>query len=201
MLSVFDIPTFIHAYGYVGIFLIVFLESGIFPPLPGDSLLFTAGLFASVAGFNIILLLLIIFFATFLGATLGYTVGFHMLKLQNKFFFNKILKQENIERAEKFFEQYGKKAVTFARFVPFMRTFIPIVAGVTKMDYNSFLRYNAVGAFLWSFIITFAGYFLGQTFPIVKDYLWVVVVLIIVVSLIPFVAEFLRHKSRNKKKI
>jgi membrane-associated protein len=200
MLEVFNIPQFIHTYGYIGIFLVVFLESGVFPPLPGDSLLFTAGLFAGAAGFNIILLLISIFIATFLGSILGYHVGVHLIKLHKYSLFRKLLKQENVDKAHKFFERYGKVAITFCRFVPFMRTFTPIVAGVAKMNYFSFLRYNAIGAALWTSILTLLGYFLGRTFPTVKDYLFMIVILFVVISLVPIFLEYLRQK-RNAKRV
>ncbi len=199
MFDVFNIPEFIYSYGYIGIFIIVFLESSIFPPLPGDSLLFTAGLFASTAGFNIFILIISIFIATFLGGIMGYHVGIHLVKLHKYAFFRKLLKQENIDKAHAFFVQYGRLSVTFARFIPFMRTFVPIVAGVANMNYKIFIKYNLIGATLWSTTVTLLGYFLGRTFPVVKDYLWVVVVLIIIVSLVPVALQFAHHHIKKRR--
>jgi membrane-associated protein len=200
MFDLFNIPQFIHSYGYIGIFIIVFLESGVFPPLPGDSLLFTAGLFASAAGLNIVLLLVAIFLATLFGALLGYEVGVYLIRLQKYSWFRKILKQQNIDKANAFFAEYGRLAITFARFIPFMRTLVPIAAGVAHMDYKAFLRYSILGSALWSSLVTLLGYFLGRAFPAIKDYLWVVALLIVFVSVIPFIIEFTRRKVSKRKK-
>lgn len=197
MLEIFDIPHIISTYGYLGIFIIVFLESGIFFPLPGDSLLFTAGLFAVAFGLNIYFLVPMIFLATFLGGLAGYEVGVNLIRLQHYRFFKKFLKPEHINKAHQFFDKHGKMAVIFCRFVPIVRTFVPIAAGISKMHYSAFLRYSVVGSFLWSFIITLLGYFLGSIFPQIKDYLWVVVVLIIIVSLLPIIWEMMRERKEH----
>ncbi len=194
----FDLTSFIGSYGYIGIFIIVFLESGIFFPLPGDSLLFTAGLFAVAFGLNIYYLVPMIFLATFLGGLAGYEVGINLVRLQNRRFFKKFLKQEHIDKAHKFFDKHGKMAVIFCRFVPIVRTFVPIVAGVAQMHYSAFLRYSVVGSLLWSSGVTLLGYFLGSIVPQVKDYLWVVVVLIIIVSLLPIVWEMRRERKKHQ---
>lgn len=201
MINVFDIPNLLHIYGYIGVFIVVFLESGILPPLPGDSLLFSAGLFASVSGFNIYFLISSICIATFFGSLLGYEIGFHFTKLRNYSFFKTMLSQNNLDKAHKFFEDHGKMAVIFARFLPFMRTFVPIVAGVAKMNYRSFLRYTAIGAIAWSTVMTLLGYFLGSIFPWIKDYLSIVVLLIVFVSILPFITEFVRRKFFSKRKL
>ncbi|MFZ1019620.1 MAG: DedA family protein, partial [Minisyncoccia bacterium] len=129
MTHLFDITYLITTYGYLGIFVIIFLESGLFFALPGDSLLFTAGLLASVYGFNLSFLIFIIFLATFLGGLGGYEIGVYLEKLRTFSFFRKILKQEHINKAHQFFIKYGKSAIVFSRFVPVVRTFTPIVAG------------------------------------------------------------------------
>ncbi len=196
MPHIFDIANIISSYGYVGIFIIVFLESGIFFALPGDSLLFTAGLFALAFDLNIYFLVPLIFVATFLGGVVGYEVGVHIVRLQNLRFFKKILKKEHIDASHKFFEKHGKMAVMFSRFVPVVRTFVPIVAGVAKMDYKPFIRYSLVGSALWATVVPLSGYFLGSIFPQIKDYLWVVVVLIILFSVAPIIYEMV--VSRRK---
>ena len=193
----FDISYLITTYGYVGIFIIVFLESGIFFALPGDSLLFTAGLFALAFSLNIYLLVPLIFVATFLGGVVGYEVGVHIVKLQNFKFFKKILKKEHIDDAHEFFEKHGKMAVIFSRFVPIVRTFVPIVAGVAKMDYKPFIRYSLVGSVLWATVVPLSGYFLGSIFPQIKDYLWVIVVLIIIASVAPIIYEIWRSEKKD----
>ncbi len=193
----FDLTHFISTYGYIGIFIIVFLESGIFFPLPGDSLLFTAGLFAVAFNLNIYFLVPMIFVATLLGGLAGYEVGINLVRLQERRLFKRFLKQEHIDKAHQFFDKHGKMAVIFCRFVPIVRTFVPIVAGVAKMHYRAFLRYSVVGAFLWSFIVTLLGYFLGSIVPGIKDYLWVVVVLIIIVSILPIAWEMMRARKKH----
>jgi membrane-associated protein len=193
----FDLTHFITTYGYVGIFIIVFLESGIFFPLPGDSLLFTAGLFAVAFGLNIYFLIPMIFVATFLGGLAGYEVGINLIRLQNRRFIGRFLKKEHIDKAHKFFEKHGRMAVIFCRFVPIVRTFVPIVAGVAQMNYYAFLHYSLAGSLLWSSIVTLLGYFLGSIIPGIKDYLWVIVVLIVIVSILPIVWEMRRGRKKH----
>ncbi len=195
MTDFFNIPYIITTYGYLGIFLIVFLESGIFFPLPGDSLLFTAGLFASAFGLNIFFLVPMIFVATFLGGLAGYDIGAHLVKLQNVAFLRKILRQDHIDKAHIFFNKHGKFAVTFCRFVPIIRTFVPIVAGVAKMNYSSFIKYSIAGSALWSTVVTLLGFFLGLAFPAIKSYLWVVILLIILASLLPVIFQMVRDEK------
>jgi membrane-associated protein len=197
MTHLFDITYLITSYGYLGIFIIVFLESGILFALPGDSLLFTAGLFASAYSFNLFLLILIIFVATFFGGAVGYEIGVYLEKLKKFSFFKVILKQEHIERAHQFFDKYGKFAIVFSRFVPIIRTFTPIVAGIARVHYKFFIRYSLIGSVLWSTIITLAGFFLGKAFPVIKDYLWVIAILVVLVSLIPILVEIIKNRRRN----
>jgi membrane-associated protein len=197
MLEIFDIPYIISTYGYLGIFIIVFLESGIFFPLPGDSLLFVAGLFAGAFSLNIFFLIPMIFVATFLGSIAGYKIGKHIVKLQKYSVFRKILKQDHIDKAHEFFNKHGKMAVIFCRFVPIVRTFVPIVAGVAEMHYSSFIKYNLIGAALWSTFMTLLGFFLGSIFPGIKDYLWVVLVLVVLVSVLPIVWEVMRKQKKS----
>ena len=142
MLELFNIPYLLTTYGYAGIFAIVFLESGIFFALPGDSLLFTAGLLASTTYLKLYILIPLIFISTFLGGIAGYYIGVHIHRLRKYAFFQKILKEEHINKAHDFFIKYGKTAIIFSRFVPIVRTFTPIVAGVVRMDYKNFLKYS-----------------------------------------------------------
>ena len=189
-----DITYLVSNYGYWGIFIIIFLESGLFFALPGDSLLFTAGLFASAYGFNLVFLIMIICLATFLGGLGGYEVGTYLEKLRRFSFFRIILKQKYIDRAHDFFMKYGKFAIIFSRFVPIVRTFTPIVAGIARVPYKFFVKYSLISSVLWSTTITLMGYFLGRFFPVIKDYLWVVTILVVLVSLIPILAEILRRE-------
>ncbi len=198
MFHLFDIQHVIGTYGYFGIFIIVFLESGIFFALPGDSLLFTAGLLASLFSLKIYFLIPLIFVSTFLGGIVGYEMGVHIERLRRFAFFRRMLKPEHIEKTHKFFEKHGRFTVIFSRFIPVVRTFVPIVAGVIKMDYKLFLKYSLISSVLWSTIVTLVGYFLGQIFPHIKDYLSYMIFLIIVVSILPIILE-IRQERKEKK--
>jgi membrane-associated protein len=195
MLQLFDIPYLITTYGYLGIFIIVFLESGIFFALPGDSLLFTAGLLASVFSLDIWVLIPLIFVSTFLGGIVGYEIGLHLEKLSHYTFFRKILKQEHLDKTHKFFDKHGKFTVIFSRFVPIVRTFVPVVAGAVRMNYKLFIKYSLISSFLWSTTITLLGYFLGQIFPHIKNYLSYMVILIVIVSTLPIFYEMMQEKK------
>ena len=184
-------------YGYLGIFVIIFLESGLFFALPGDSLLFTAGLFASVYNFNLFLLVIVIFFATFLGGLGGYEIGVYLDKLRRFSFFRLILKEEYIEKAHEFFEKYGKFSIILSRFVPIVRTFTPIVAGIARVPYKFFVKYSLISSIFWASIITLAGYFLGRIFPFIRNYIWVIAVLVVLVSLVPILIEVIKSWRRG----
>ena len=198
MNHLFDITYLINTYGYLGIFIIIFLESGIFFALPGDSLLFTAGLLASVFGLKLPLLIFVIFLGTFLGGIAGYEIGIYLEKLRKFSFFRKILKQEYLDKAHKFFNKHGKSAIVFSRFVPIIRTFVPVVAGIIRMPYNFFIKYSLISSLLWSTIVTLLGYFLGRAFPIIKDYLWVIAISVVLVSLIPIFMEMIQDRRKNR---
>jgi membrane-associated protein len=182
--------------GLVGIIAVVFAESGLFFGffLPGDSLLFTAGLFASQGSLNIWWLVIGCAIAAIAGDSVGYTfgkkVGPKLFSREDSFFFHK----KHAERAKAFYEKYGKKAIVLARFVPIVRTFAPIVAGIGGMAYKTFLSFNVIGGMAWTFLLTLAGYFLGRAFPTTEKYLNYIVILIIVISIIPIVIEWLRER-------
>jgi membrane-associated protein len=195
--ALLDIPHLIATYGYMGIFAIIFLESGLIFALPGDSLLFTTGLFVSVYHFNLVFLIALIFLATFLGGLMGYEIGKYLEYLRKFSFFNKILKQEYINKAHEFFAKHGAYAIIFSRFVPILRTFTPIVAGIALVPYKFFIKYSLISSILWATTITLAGYYLGRIFPQIKDYLWVVAVLVVLISLIPIFVEMFKHKRRG----
>ena len=195
MAELFDIPYIIGTYGYLGIFIVIFLETGIIFPLPGDSLLFTAGLLVAVLDLNLFILIPVIFVASFLGGLLGYEIGVNIEKLRRYSFFKKYLKEEHIIRAHVFFNKYGKLAIIISRFIPMVRTFISIVAGVARMHYNQFIRYTLISSAIWSVSVTLAGFFLGQIFPQIKDYISFIVVVIIVVSILPMIFEYFRRNE------
>jgi Uncharacterized membrane-associated protein len=198
MADLFNIPYLLSTYGYIGVFIIVFLESGIFFALPGDSLLFTAGLLASGLGFNLGLLIPLIFVATFLGGIAGYYIGIYIETLHRFKFFQKVLKREHIDTTHKFFDKHGLSAIVLSRFVPIVRTFLPIVAGIAKMDFGKFIRYSLFSSIVWATSITSAGYFLGIKFPWVKDYIHYAIFLVVLVSVIPVVYEWLRVRREKK---
>lgn len=183
-------PQFIiNTLGIAGIIGIVFAESGLFFGffLPGDSLLFTAGFLASQNILGIKTLLI----GTFIAAVLGDALGFYFGKKVGP----SILKKEQLKKTEDFYAKYGKKTIILARFVPVIRTFAPIVAGIGNMEYKTFFFFNVIGAFLWTFGITLLGYFLGKTVPGAEEYILPIVATIIIVSFLPGIAHFISKKK------
>ncbi len=194
-----EITEFLITVGYIGIFLAIFAESGFFAGffLPGDSLLFTAGLLASQGYFNIWWLAIGCFLAAVLGDTFGYTFGYHVgpkiFTREDSFFFHK----KHLERTARFYERYGRKTILIARVVPIVRTFAPIFAGVGKMPYKVFLSYNITGGFVWSWGFLFAAFYLGRAIPGIGQYLEYIVIGIIVLSFAPIVFEYARSKCHQ----
>lgn len=182
-----DLVSLIKAAGYIGIFVILFAETGLFIGffLPGDSLLFTAGLLASQGYLNPALLFIISFAAAVLGNMVGYKIGQKLgpaiFKKDNSLFFNK----KHIERTQQFFGKHGGKALVLARFIPIVRTFSPVMAGVGNMNSRIFALYNFLGAFLWILLIEVLGFFLGQRIPDIDHYLLPIIALIIFISILP----------------
>ncbi|WP_432135227.1 DedA family protein [Streptomyces sp. bgisy154] len=191
----------IETFSLPGILLIVFAESGLFAFLPGDSLLFTAGLFVAEGDYisqPLWLVCTLIVLAAVLGDQVGYMIG----KFLGPKLFNrpnsKLFKQENLDKAHEFMEKYGPKAIVLARFVPIVRTFAPIVAGAGRMKYRTFLSYNIVGGVAWGTGVTLAGYWLGQIDAIKKN-VEAILVLIVLVSVVPIIIEYLRERSKKKR--
>jgi membrane-associated protein len=188
---------------YLLLFLVIFMETGfvITPFLPGDSLLFAAGTFASPAlgsPLNIWVLLLLLVFAAILGDTVNYWIG-HFIGPRAFSGNVRFLKKEYLDQTHAFFEKYGGKTIVIARFVPIVRTFAPFVAGVGAMSYGKFISYNIVGGILWVFLFTLAGYFFGNL-PFVKDNFSLVVIAIILISVLPAVYEFVKHRITQSSK-
>jgi len=196
-----DLKEILPAIGYLGIFSIVFAESGLFIGffLPGDSLLFTAGFLASQGIFDIKILALGAFIFAVLGDSVGYEfgkkVGRKLFKRPDSFLF----KKENLEKAENFYEKHGKKTIILARFVPIIRTFAPIIAGIGDMHYKTFLSYNVFGGFFWAVGISFAGFWLGNTIPNVDRYLLPIVLGIIIASVAPGFYHILKDKKQREE--
>ncbi|MDR2512243.1 MAG: DedA family protein [Puniceicoccales bacterium] len=192
-----DLVNAYHLWTYAILFLIIFAETGLVvtPFLPGDSLLFAAGALAAnpACGLNVILLTLLLWAAAVLGDTLNYWIG---AKLGPKVFTREdsfLLRKKHLERAHAFFEKYGGRAIILARFMPIIRTFVPFVAGIGKMHYSHFIAYNVAGGLLWIFGFVFAGYLFGNL-PGVKQNFHIVIAVIIVLSLLPIVVEFIRNR-------
>ncbi|MEV5436745.1 VTT domain-containing protein [Streptomyces sp. NPDC052682] len=191
----------ISTFSLPGILLIVFAESGLFAFLPGDSLLFTAGLFVAEGNYisqPLWLVCALIVLAAVLGDQVGYMIGKF---LGPKLFSrpnSKLFKQENLDKAHEFMEKYGPKAIVLARFVPIVRTFAPIVAGAGRMKYRTFLTYNVIGGVAWGTGVTVAGYWLGQIHFIKKN-VEAILVLIVLVSVVPILIEYLRERGKKKR--
>ncbi len=190
--------SFIHSYGYAGLFLIVFLECSFVFPLPGDSLLFVAGIAAAQGKFGLTLPLLFGVFAlaAFFGSLLGYQIGYYSIWLSRFAMFKKLFNHEHMHKVHAFFERYGRPAMVVSRFVPMIRTFTPIAAGIGRMNYGKFLRYNALGAIVWSGVVTSLGFYLGRRFPAIGDHLSIIVVLVVAVSVLPAILH--KYSKRNK---
>ncbi|MEK7502187.1 MAG: VTT domain-containing protein [Patescibacteria group bacterium] len=183
----FDLVSLVQTVGYLGIFAIVFLESGLLIGFffPGDSLLFTAGFLASQGFFDIRILIAGCFAAAVAGDTIGYLIGAKLgpkiFTKENSIFFHK----KHLERAQNFYDKHGGKTIILARFIPVIRAFAPVVAGAGKMDYKKFLTFNLVGGVLWAIGVTLAGYYLGSLIPDVDKYLLPIVGLIVIASILP----------------
>lgn len=198
------LPQLTRTYGtwtYGILFLIIFLETGVVvtPFLPGDSLLFAAGAVAALdnSGLNVVLLFILLTIAAIVGDTVNYWIG-HTIGLRVFSWNIPFLKREYLERTQQFYEKYGGKAIVLARFVPIVRTFAPFVAGIGSMTYSRFIFYNVFGGILWCAIFIFLGYFFGNL-PFVQHNFELVIIVIIGLSLIPPVIEYIQ--SRREKTV
>lgn len=188
----FDLVELIRTVGYIGMFGIIFAETGLLVGffLPGDTLLFTAGFLAAQGKLNIWILLPICFVAAIVGNSIGYSIGVKagpaLFRRKNSTLFD----PENLRRASDFFDRHGGKAVVLARFVPIARTFVPVVAGAGGMQYSRFTLYNVIGAIPWTIGVTVLGYFFGHVIPDIDRYLLPVVLAAILVSALPTLLRF-----------
>lgn len=194
-------------YVYFGLFFIIFAETGLAVGffLPGDSLLVVSGLFAAAGKLNVALVLL----AFFLGSVIGDSTGYWTGRLMGKTLFNReksfIFKPSRVQKAKDFFEKYGAKTIILARFVPIVRTFAPMTIGATGMPYPKFLSFSLLGSALWILTMVLAGYFLGgiieRAFDIkLENHIEKVVIVVVVLSILPPIIEFLRNKFGKKHK-
>ncbi|OGM72549.1 hypothetical protein A3H21_00210 [Candidatus Woesebacteria bacterium RIFCSPLOWO2_12_FULL_42_8] len=199
MLLNFDIVELIKTWGYIGLFFIVFAESGLFFGffLPGDSLLFTAGFLASQNFLNIVVLVPLLIIAAISGDSVGYWMGRRfgnwLMRQKETFFFQK----KYMTRAHEFYDKHGGKTIVMARFVPAVRTFAPVVAGMAKMHYRTFLSFNIFGGIFWSAGMLLLGYFLGSLIPDIDKYLLPIVGVIIIVSVLPGVIHFIKESKKK----
>jgi membrane-associated protein len=193
-----DPTTLISTFGLVGILAVVFAESGLLIGffLPGDSLLFTAGLLVADGAYltqPLWLVCALITAAAVTGDQVGYLLGRKAGPALFRRPDSRLFKQENVGKATAFFERHGPKAIVLARFVPVVRTFTPVVAGVGGMDHRLFARYNLLGGVLWGTGVTVLGYFLGQT-ALVRDNIELILLAIVLVSVVPVAVELLRAR-------
>jgi membrane-associated protein len=195
--------TLIEAFGMLGVLAIVFVESGLLVGfvLPGDSLLFTAGLLSATNTLpDLWILLVTIPLAAIAGDQVGYAIG----KNAGPRIFNRpdsrFFHHEHVERAEAFFDRYGARTIVVARFIPIVRTFAPVIAGVGRMRYRTFLAYNVLGGILWGTGVTTLGYFLGQI-DLIKDNIEYVLIAIVGLSFIPVFVEAFRARRRRKTRV
>jgi membrane-associated protein len=193
----------VQEYGvwvYAILFVIIFAETGLVvaPFLPGDSLLFVTGALCGMGSLELQILMPLLIVAAFSGDNTNYWVGrllgLRLLNHANQ----KLIKHEHLEKTHLFFDKHGGKTIIFARFLPIIRTFAPFVAGIGTMNYRSFVMFSAIGSVAWIGSLTIAGYFFGNI-PIIKNNLTLMILVIIVVSFIPAILEFIKHRRQAAK--
>lgn len=185
--------------GYGALALIIFLETGAMVFfLPGDSLLVTAGVYAAKGDLNIVLLNVILIPCAILGDATSYWIG---VKTGPKIFNkprSRLFRPEHVQAAHRFYDKHGGKAIIIARFMPLVRTFVPVIAGVAGMPYRRFATYNVVGGTAWVFSMTVLGYFVGTAFPAVTKHMEKVIVVVVFLSILPGIIEYIKAKRRPK---
>ena len=187
--------------GYVALVAIVFTETGLLVGffLPGDSLLITAGLVAAAGGLDIWLLNGLLIVAAIVGDSVGYAIGYRagprIFTREDSRWFNR----RHLVRTREFYERHGGKTIVLARFIPIIRTFAPVVAGVGRMEYRRFLSYNVLGGIGWVSSLTWAGYVLGRTIPDIGRYIHIVIGIVVIVSVIPIGVEWWRARARPER--
>lgn len=197
----FDLVGLIQTIGLLGVLAIVFAESGLLVGffLPGDSLLFTAGFLASQNFLDIRLLVAGCFVAAVAGDSVGYAfghkVGKRLFHRKDSIFFHR----DHLEKARIFYEKHGKKTIILARFLPVVRTFAPIVAGMGDMHYPTFLAFNVIGGALWAIGLTLSGFYLGKSIPDVDKYLLPIILVIIILSVLPTAIHILKDESHRSE--
>lgn len=181
---------------YAILFLIIFCETGlvVLPFLPGDSLLFVAGMFAAKGDLGLALILVLLSIAAILGNTVNYVIGNYLGPRVFLWPESRIFNRDALDRANRFYETHGGKTLVISRFMPILRTFTPFVAGVSAMNFARFQFFNITGALLWVISLTLAGYFLGNI-PFIKNNLTAVILAIIVISLLPAAIAWIKNRK------
>ena len=195
-----DLISFIHKFGYIGLFVTVFLES--FPMtffLPGDSLLFISGFLASQGYFNVSILVAVFYLAGAVGYILSYFFGQKLIKRFFKDENSKIFNPKYVVYTHNFYEKYGAKTIIIGRFVPIVRSFGPSLAGVADMTFKKFITYTLLGGLIWAGGVTFLGFYLGKVIPAVDIFLTPIIVGIIFLSFLPTIFEYLKSRGPSKK--
>ncbi|MDH7516009.1 MAG: VTT domain-containing protein [Bacteroidota bacterium] len=203
-LLLFDIPTveeIVRWGGMIGLFVIIFAETGLLVGffLPGDSLLVTAGLLVSRGDLdvNLVFLIVVLCMAAVSGDAVGYTIGKkagHALynRPQSRFF-----RRDHLLKTKHFYERYGGITIFLARFMPFARTFAPVVAGVAEMKYSKFAVYNVTGGVSWIVSMTLVGYFLGRSIPGIERHIEIVIAVVVFLSILPMIIKYLQHRYKT----
>lgn len=183
---------------YAILFLVIFAETGLVvtPFLPGDSLLFAVGSLCALGALDLMTTMTLMFFAAVLGDAANYHIGQRIGPAVFNRGDSRLFKREYLDRTHAFYEKYGGKTIIIARFVPIVRTFAPFVAGIGAMTYSRFFAYNVVGAFVWVVSLTLAGFFFGNL-PLVQNNFSLVIIMIILISLLPGLIEFIRHRKQT----
>ena len=197
---IYDVESLVRVGGVVGLTVIVFTETGLLIGffLPGDSLLVTAGLFAARGDLDVTLLIVSLSAAAIAGDTVGYNIGARagpkLFSRPDSLLFNR----KHLLTTKEFYERHGPFTIVIARFVPIIRTFAPVVAGIGAMEYRRFLAYNIMGGIGWVLTTVLGGYFLGQMVPNIHDHIHKIIVVVIVLSLLPMIIKIAREKLKSK---
>jgi membrane-associated protein len=198
---IYDVESLVRTGGLMILIIIVFIETGLLVGffLPGDSLLVTAGIFAARGDLDLLTLNTTLSFAAIAGDTVGYGIGARtgpkIFTRENSLFFNR----KHLISAKEFYDRHGPFTIVIARFVPIIRTFAPVVAGVGEMQYRKFVTYNVFGGIFWVMATTLAGYFLGTMIPNVQEHIHVIIAIVIVLSLLPAIIKFAQEKLKVRE--
>jgi membrane-associated protein len=191
-----DVRQLIIWGGYIGLVIIIFSETGLLAGffLPGDSLLVTAGLFAAKGDLDIVLLNLLLIPAAVIGDAVGYFIGAKAGKALYSRPNSRFFKRQHLLRAKAFYDKHGGKTIVLARFMPIIRTFAPTVAGAAEMTYRQFASFNIIGGAAWIMSMTLLGYFLGNVVPDIDKHIHIVIVVVVFLSILPAIIEYLRER-------